>query len=203
MEIELPSMFTTVILGLILRSPSKKSPFSLPLIIMRIILLVSAFCLSLMPGCQKATPFAIDVSSITNTDAMGNIIGSPDNTDWTMDAEWSEPEKSFFRTDPVDLTGTSVAAITIQPAYPNPTQTRSVTFQFTASTITFLRIALVDVQLRKQSFYSFLTVAGLNAFHIPFEEAKFPANKNYRFYYSFEAAGSPMYFKGHGDITVR
>lgn len=170
---------------------------------MRIILLLSTFCLFLISGCKKATPFTIDVSNITSTDALGNILGNPDNTDWTMDAEWSETEISFFRTDPVDLTGTSVAAISMQPAYPNPTQTRSVTFQFTASAITYLRIALVDVQLRKQSFYSFLTVAGLNAFHIPFEEAKFPANKNYRLYYSFDAVGSTMYFKGHGDITIR
>ncbi len=169
---------------------------------MKIILVLIVLCLSLMSGCSKTTPFTIDVSNITSTDAQGNIIGSPDNTDWTMDAEWSETEKSFFRTDPVDLTGTSVAAIAIQPAYPNPTQSRSVTFQFTASTITYLRIALVDVQLRKQSFYSFLTVVGLNAFQIPFEEAKLPANKNYRFYYSFDAPASPMYFRGHGDIKV-
>ncbi len=75
---------------------------------MRIILLLCTICLSLMPGCKKATPFTIDLSNITSTDSLGNILGSPDNTDWTMDAEWSETEISFFRTDPVDLTGTSL-----------------------------------------------------------------------------------------------
>lgn len=160
-------------------------------------------CLFAIAACDKTTPFTIDVSNITATDALGNPIGSEDNTDWTMDANWSETEKSFFRTDPVDLSGTTIATITMQAAYPNPTETRNITFLFTASSITYLRIALVDAQLNKLSFYSFTTVVGLNAIRIPFEETKFPANKNYRLYYSFDAPGTLMYYKGHGDITIK
>ncbi len=159
------------------------------------------FCL--VAGCDKTTPFTIDVSQITFTDSLGNSSGTADNTDWTQDAEWNETEKSFFRTDPVDLSGTEVASITLLPAYPNPTSVKQITIRFTASAITYLRLALVDRQLNKLSFYSFITVAGLNAFIIPFDETKFSANNNYRLYYSFDAPGTLMYFKGHGDVRVQ
>ena len=111
-------------------------------------------------ACEKATPFTIDVSRITPTDSIGVITGTVDNSDWAFDKEWSETEKAFFRTDPVDMSSASVATISLQPAYANPTVKKG------------------------------------NA-------PAFSSNKNYRIYYSFDAPASSMYYKGHGDVTVK
>lgn len=160
------------------------------------------FCLFALTRCDKTTPFTIDVSAITSTDALGNPIGTTDNTDWTEDVDWTETEKSFFMTDPVDMTGAEVATVNLQPAYPNPCQNQ-IALQFTVSKPTYLRIAIVDEQLKKLSFYEFLTDGGLNAYNIPFNPSVFSINKNYRIYYTFNAPGNEMYYKGHGDVAVR
>lgn len=152
--------------------------------------------------CSKTTPFTIDVSAITTTDALGVPTGSTDPSDWAFDATWSEAEKALFRTDPVDMSGTEVATVTLQPAYPNPTTIRQVTLQFTCSVVTFIRIAIVDAQLNKKAFYQFKTDPGLNALIIPFSEMNYPANTNYRIYYSFDTPAQSMYLKGHGDIRI-
>jgi len=154
-------------------------------------------------ACEKATPFTIDVSRITPTDSIGVITGTVDNSDWAFDKEWSETEKAFFRTDPVDMSSASVATISLQPAYANPTVKKGITFQFNGSAVTFLRIAIVDANLNKLAYYTFLTTVGLNAYFIPFNAPAFSSNKNYRIYYSFDAPASSMYYKGHGDVTVK
>lgn len=159
--------------------------------------------LILLFSCDKITPFTIDVSVITTTDTLGNIIGPVDNTDWTQDASWSETEKSFFRADPIDMSAASVATINLQPAYPNPTTQKGITLQFTSSAVTFLRIAIVDASLNKLAYYTFLTTSGINAYFIPLNGPSFVSNKNYRIYYSFDAPPSPMYYKGHGDVTIK
>ena len=157
------------------------------------------FCLSALSGCDKTTPFTIDVSAITSTDALGNPIGSTDNTDWTEDASWNESEKSLFLTDPIDMTDAEVASVSMQPVYPNPCQTNT-SLQFTVSKITWIRIAIVDEKVNKLAYFSFKTDSGLNAYHIPFDPLIFKVNKNYRLYYSFDAPGHAMYYKGHGDV---
>ena len=159
-------------------------------------------CLWLLISCSKTTPFTIDVSAITSRDALGNSNGSADNTDWTEDVSWNETEKSLFITDPIDMTDAEVASVSIQPVYPNPCVSTT-TLQFTVSKITWIRIAIVDEKLNKLAFFSFKTDSGLNAYHIPFDPLKFKANKNYRIYYSFDAPGNAMYYKGHGDVAIR
>ena len=158
--------------------------------------------LSALTGCDKTTPFTIDVSAITSRDALGNPNGSVDNSDWTEDVSWNETEKSLFITDPIDMTDAEVASVSIQPVYPNPCVSTT-TLQFTVSKITWIRIAIVDENLNKLAFFSFKTDSGLNAYHIPFDPLIFKVNKNYRIYYSFDAPGNPMYYKGHGDVAVR
>lgn len=167
------------------------------------LLLLSLSIVLIVLACEKATPFTIDVSKITSTDTSGIITGTIDNSDWAMDTEWSETEKSLFRTDPVDMSSASVASINLQPAYPNPTVKRGITLQFTSSSVTFLRIAIVDANLNKLAYYTFLTTVGLNAYFIPFNAPTFSSNTNYRIYYSFDAPASAMYYKGHGDVTVK
>ncbi len=155
--------------------------------------------LSILTSCDKTTPFIIDVSVITSRDALGNPNGSVDNTDWTEDVSWNETEKSLFLTDPIDMTGAEVASVSIEPVYPNPCVSTT-TLQFTVSKITWIRIAIVDEKLNKLAFFSFKTDIGLNAYHIPFDPLKFKTNNNYRIYYSFDAPGNAMYYKGHGDV---
>ena len=159
-------------------------------------------CLAILTSCDKATPFTIDASSITSRDALGNPIGTVDNTDWAEDVSWNETEKSLFITDPIDMMGAEVSNVSIQPAYPNPCRYQT-TMQFTVSKITWIRIAVVDEKLNKLAFFSFKTESGLNAYHIPFDSLKFKVNNNYRIYYSFDAPGNAMYYKGHGDVGVR
>lgn len=168
----------------------------------------AALCFSLLSclafvQCEKSNPFTVDMTQITAVDALGNPTGTADPTDWAADATWSETETAFFRTDPVDLSGSSVTTVTMKPATPNPTQARQVTLLFTTDTVTFIRIAVVDQQLYKKGFFQFKTDPGLNAFNIPLPAASFPANAYYRIYYSFDAPGKPFYYKGHGDILLK
>jgi len=159
-------------------------------------------CLSVLSSCDKTTPYTIDASAITSRDALGNSIGSVDNTDWTEDISWNETEKALFLTDPIDMTGAEVGNVSVEPVYPNPCISTT-TLQFTVSKITWIRIAIVDEKLNKLAFFSFKTEMGLNAYHIPLDPLKFKANNNYRLYYSFDAPGNAMYYKGHGDVAIR
>lgn len=170
---------------------------------MKLIYILGLLLIFSSVNCSKEKEFTIDVSRITNTDALGNSNGNTDNTDWGFDANWNETELSLFRSDPVDMSGAETATITLQPAYPNPASINGITFQFTASKKTYLRLAVVDEKLNRLAFYSFFADAGLNAFNIPFNIAPFTINKNYRIYYTFNAAGNEMYFKGHGDVAIR
>lgn len=161
------------------------------------------FLFLLNTNCSKTKSFSIDVSKITVTDAFGNSAGEVDPSDWGFDAEWSETEKSFFLADPVDLSESKQATITMLPAYPNPTSNRLITFRFNSTDTSFVKVALVDEKLKRLAFYSLKIYAGLNVFNFSFPESLFPARRNYRLYYSFDTFSNPGYFKGHGDISVQ
>ena len=170
---------------------------------MKLIYILGLLLIFSSVNCSKEKEFTIDVSRITNTDALGNSNGNTDNTDWGFDANWNETELSLFRSDPVDMSGAETATITLQPAYPNPASINGITFQFTASKKSYLRLAVVDEKLNRLAFYSFFADAGLNAFNLTFNIPPFTVNKNYRIYYTFNAPGNEMYFKGHGDVAIR
>ena len=154
-------------------------------------------------GCEKTDDFSIDVSRITTTDALGNIVGSPDPTDWAFDTEWSDTEKSFFLSDPVDLSESKQATILMLPIYPNPVVNRVATFNFTSTDTSFVKVAIVNANLQRLAFFTLKISPGLNAFSIPFPESIYAANRNYRLYYSFDTFSNPGYFKGHGDISIK
>lgn len=158
--------------------------------------------LFILSRCEKDKAFSIDVSVITPTDATGNSIGAADNTDWTEDGDWNEAEIALFRSDPIDMTGAEVATITMQPGFPNPCL-HQIAIAFTPSKPTFIRIVIVDAKLKKLAQYNFLTSSGLNVYNIPFAPATFPINNNYRIYYTFNAPGYDMYYKGHGDVSIK
>lgn len=154
-------------------------------------------------GCEKTKSFSIDTSIITATDAIGNVVGNPDLTDWGFDSEWSETEASFFLSDPVDLSESKQASITMLPLYPNPVTNRVATFSFTSTDTSFVKVAIVNDQLKRLAFFTLKITDGLNAFSIPFPESLYPANRNYRLYYSFDTFSKPGYYKGHGDISIK
>lgn len=154
-------------------------------------------------GCQKAKTFSIDLSQITETDALGNISGQADPTDWGMDSLWSENENLLFLSDPIDLSESKQAVISMNPLFPNPVSNRNATFSFNSSDTSFVRIAIVNEQLKRLAFFTLKTSSGLNAFSIPFPESDFPASRKYRIYYSFDTFSKPGYFKGHGDVSIR
>ncbi len=153
-------------------------------------------------GCEKITPFSIDTSRITATDATGALTGETDASDWTQDNSWSETEKALFRADLVDLAGMEKAAIQMQPAYPNPCSDQT-TLLFTTSLPTKMRIVVTDDKANKLASYSLQTDAGLNAYIIPFSNSIYQAGKSYRVYYGFDAPGQLLYYFGHGDIRLK
>jgi hypothetical protein len=154
-------------------------------------------------GCEKTNDFSIDLSGITTTDALGNVVGNPDPSDWAFDNEWTETEKSFFLSDPVDLSESKQASIVMLPLYPNPVVNRVATFNFTSTDTSFVKVAIVNEKLQRLAFFTLKISPGLNAFSIPFPESVFPANSNYRLYYSFDTFSNPGYYKGHGDISIK
>lgn len=166
----------------------------------RVVIVLAA--LFILTHCEKEKAFTIDVSGITPTDAMGNAMGPADNSDWSEDATWSETELALFRSDPIDMSGAEQGTVVMKSAYPNPCQ-QLVNLVFTVSAPAYLKIAIVDQQCNKLASYSFLTNQGLNVYSIPVPNPPFTANRNYRIYYTFNAPGYEMFFKGHGDVAVK
>ena len=74
--------------------------------------------------CKKDKKAEIDVSQITQTDALGNNTGTIDNTDCTSDNTWTDAEIKLFEIPASSqLVNTETAVISNSLAYPNPMAT--------------------------------------------------------------------------------
>ncbi len=73
------------------------------------------------PAIENPMIYTLDINDITPTDANGALLGNPDNTDWTLDEEWSGVIESLFDDhDDYDYDCSLANDINIYPAYPNP-----------------------------------------------------------------------------------
>lgn len=143
----------------------------------------------------------IDVSQITSTDALGNIL-SQDNTDWTKDNNWTDKEQALFQAPTsAQLVNTETGTVTIFPAYPNPVINQQF-LTIKTSTITLLQIVIVDNMLSIKKRYFVLTSGSTLSFAYLFDAAIFTNNTNYRLYYGFYSLSDGLFYKGHGDIRI-
>lgn len=164
-----------------------------------LILVLFAFILS---SCKKE---GIDISGYTRTDAQGNFSGNIDQSDWTFATSWKNSETEIFNNIASgDLANTTAGTIIINPAYPNPC-TNHVALTIVTTTACKLRFALVNENLNTLTSNTVALVAGSNNFMIalPQTPGAYRSGELYRLYYVFDAAGSPIFKKGHGDILIQ
>lgn len=166
-------------------------------------LLVTILLFSLMnTQCKKETKNEIDLSAITQTDALGNLTGQPDNTDWTKDNTWTSAEIKLFETPASSqLANTETATISVAPAFPNPINSVFMLY-FNTSAVTLLQIVITDKYLTVKDRHYFLTQTGVNSLQLKLDEMQYANNATYRVYYGFYSLAGGQYFKGHGDVKV-
>lgn len=166
------------------------------------IFLISFLVLTLNIQCKKKEDKpAIDVSQITTTDALGNIL-SMDNTDWTKDDNWTTQEEALFQTPTAEqLANTETAVISLLPAYPNPVSHEQF-IVITTSKITLLQIVITDNKLAIKQRFFFTTPSTTQSITYLFDSSIFSNNTNYRLYYGFYSLADGLFYKGHGDIQV-
>ncbi len=152
--------------------------------------------------CTKNKTVALDLSGITQTDAVGNSIGPVDNTDWTQDNTWNSNESNLFDTPTAaQLSGTQTCAVTVGPAFPNPAGS-TIMFYFTTSGITLVQMVITDKYLHVQELHYFMSTTGSNFFQLALQQAMYANNTSYRLYYAFYSLADGRFYKGHGDIRI-
>ena len=143
----------------------------------------------------------IDVSQITSTDALGNIL-SQDITDWTKDNNWTIEEQGLFQTPtPAQLVNTETATVSLFPAYPNPVSNAQF-IGITTSKITLGQIVITDDKLTIKKRFFFNTPSTPQAIAYLFDSSIFSNDTNYRLYYGFYSLSDGLFYKGHGDIRI-
>ncbi|MEO9032113.1 MAG: hypothetical protein ABI285_02655 [Ginsengibacter sp.] len=152
--------------------------------------------------CHKQNSPVIDVSSVSATDVVGNLVGSIDKTDWTKDSNWTPSENNLFEQPGADqLTNTQTSTVSVGPAFPNPFGSTFM-FNFQSSGVTLLQLVITDKFLSVKERHYYLSKTGTNFLQLKLDETKYANNNNYRVYYSFYSLADGVYFKGHGDIKI-
>ena len=98
-------------------------------------------------NCKKDGRNKINARAITQTDNLGNLIGTADPTDWRFDDQWSNEEFALFNfADTVNRAGLLQADTVSGIAYPNPA-TDVIRFTFATNKSTLIKIIIVDEDL--------------------------------------------------------
>jgi hypothetical protein len=168
-------------------------------------LFINAKCKKEKQDEKEETP-KIDVSKITTTDIGGASLGTVDNTDWTIDANWTSEELALFQTpSSQQLSGTETESITVFPAFPNPLN-NVFTFVIAITKITCIQLVVTDDRLNVKERFIFknaLPGSGISLSQIKLDASKYDNNTNYRVYYGFYSVTDDLYLKGHGDIRIQ
>ena len=157
------------------------------------IFLISFLVLIINIRCKKNEDKPkIDVSQITVTDALGNVL-SQDNSDWTNDNNWTTEEQALFQTPTsAQLSNTQTAAVSLFPAYPNPVS--HVQFiVITTSKVTLLQIVITDNMLSIKQRFFFNTPNTTQAISYLFDSSIFSNKTNYRLYYGFYSLADGLF----------
>jgi len=157
-------------------------------------------------------------TGLTMTDDMGNTIANlgVNDGDWKNDNSWTTSEYALLNfTDTVSLTGTFVKDTTgwnigpgihEQPfnratAFPNPGRD-VIRVYFSGFGFLKYKAVLVD-----KNYNRLATFCARDSSHVFInlnlsDSAKYKSGVLYRLFYSFSAADSVNYYKGHGDIMI-
>jgi hypothetical protein len=166
------------------------------------------FSLFVNAKCKKENEILpkIDVSKITPTDITGALTGTADNSDWKVDANWTNEELALFQTPSSEqLSGTETESITVFPAFPNPLN-NVFTFVIATSKITCIQLVVTDDRLNVKDRFIFKNVlpgSGISLAQIKLDASKYLSNTNYRVYYAFYSVTDGLYQYGHGDIRIQ
>ena len=166
------------------------------------IIVIAFLVLILNIQCKKNNDKPlIDVSQITSTDGLGNIL-SQDNTDWTEDNNWTTSAQELFETPTnAQLANTETANVTLFPAYPNPASNQQI-IDITTSKATLAEIVITDDKLMIKKQFFFNTPNTTQGIAYLLDSSIFSNHTNYRVYYGFYSLADGLFYKGHGDISI-
>lgn len=152
-----------------------------------------------VPEIENPMIFILDINDITPTDESGALLGSPDDTDWTLDEEWPVVIEDLFEEfDSLDYSCIIPNDLTVYPAYPNP---GNGTF--------FISIqkpndAKVSFEFVNQFGTSLNTLKDITSANIAINTNQFvpPQDSFVRVYYLLSTIDNCA-FRGHGDIQLK
>jgi hypothetical protein len=185
--------------------------------------LLSLLCVILaLTSCRKhkdssTTTNPVEFKGITVINDYGQVTGEwgTDDGDWQNDATWSSSELQLLNfPDTVSLTGTFVKdtvgwnigpGIHEQPrnsviAFPNPAVNQQILSYYGLGYLKF-KATIVDKYFNRLFTYSSKDHGRLFILDLS-DSTKFQNGVIYRLYYSFSAADSVNFYKGHGDILI-
>ena len=153
-------------------------------------------------SCKQEPVSQVSFTHITETDANGNLNGAVDSTDWTNDTVWNSTELALLTfADAGDtITDTLPGAVTVAPAYPNPSN-GAFSLRITNAQQCVMKMAIVNTNY-EILFYDNRIMWG-GPFILHYDVSGFTAFRKpgyYRLYYGFFNAFDSLYYKGHGDL---
>ena len=159
-------------------------------------ILLPIFLFAIIVSCKKDK---INARSITSTDALGNVTGSVDASDWRFDDSWNSKEQALFNfADTVNTTGLLQADNNFAIAYPNPATTL-ISFHFATNKSTLAKWVITDEELHVLMKGYFIFNSNYD-FTIDLTNAGFSTGNYYRIYYGLYSQGGVLYRRGHGDF---
>lgn len=154
-------------------------------------------------GKEKISTREIDVSRYTQTDNIGMVVGTVDETDWTKDSVWTAAESQLFESPPATaLAGTTTGSVSVFPAFPNPVS-QTFGFAFKAKQEALIQLVVTDNRLVVKDRFSFRADTGSRVVMIRLTNDRYKSKTNYRLYYGFSSATDVLFFKGHGDLRLQ
>lgn len=164
-------------------------------------LIISLFLISCPKDKTEVPENKITITGITSRDAVGELLGEEDTTDWNYDSAFPDEVSTLLNfTDTLDYSNADTATISIY-AYPNPFG-NSFSLAFSSTNATITKFIIVDESLNIYAKHTFKLNSGNHDF-LFLSENLFPANKYYRMYYAFYDYNKTTYYKGHGDLKKK
>lgn len=149
---------------------------------------------------NNINPHTIAISGITETDALGNITGNIDSTDWkTTDVFSSYIDSLFLFSDSLNYSHVHVSIVGLSE-FPNPVSNY---FQIAVQSndTSVIKYVIVDSTAHiyaRGSQLLFADTSNISTFN--FSGTNYPSSKLYRVYYKIYSGVNNSFAQGHGDI---
>ncbi len=143
----------------------------------------------------------INVNNITETSTDGKVTGIRDTADWSVNSLPSETERALFNFSDTMKYDDIIDgyALSIDPAYPNPSGKPVFVVNATSSVV--FKYVLVDEFMKRKASDVAALNKGKSYTQFNFDQlTSLETGKNYRLYYAFYNKNKQVQYFGFGDI---